>query len=108
VEEVDKALLELTDDTGNALRGDGDGAPLFVLGEEVKGDEAALVREREFIGDVSGFGAGSCVLDVNALIKLEIFGLTPLTEEKADDDDDDGDKVGVVTGDDERSPVVGG
>jgi len=107
LDDDDKAE-ELTDETGNALRGEGDGAPLFVLGEEVNGDEAALVSEREFIGEANGLGAGSWVLEVNALIKLEILGLTPLTEEKADEEELEGDKVGVVTGDGERSLVFGG
>jgi len=104
----DDKAEELTEDTGNALRGEGDGAPLLVLGEEVKGDEAALVSEREFIGEVRGLGAGSWVFEVKALIKLEILGLTPLTEEKAEEEEEEGDKVGVVTGDGERSLVFGG
>jgi len=73
----------------------------------MKGLDAAFERERELVGVVRGLGC-SCVFDVKALIRVEILGLTPLTEEKAEEDDDEGESVGVVTGDEERSPEPGG
>jgi len=67
------------------------------------------------MGEFSGLGAVSCVFEVNAFIKLEILGFTPLeTDEKAEEEevvevDEEVDGVEeVVTGDKERSPFDGG
>jgi len=68
------------------------------------------------MGEFSGLGAVSCVFEVNAFIKLEILGFTPLeTDEKAEeeevvevDEEVDGGGEEVVIGDKERSPFDGG
>jgi len=104
-------LLELdvvpeeADPKGKTLRGDGDGTPLVLLIDEVKGLLVPLVRLREDMGEARGLGVGSAVLEVNALIRVEILGLTPLTEEKAEEV---GEGADVVTGEAERSLLLGG
>jgi len=94
---------DVADPTGNAFRGAGEG-PLG-LTEEVKGLEVALlVRLREDIGEARGFGVDSAVFEVNALMRVEILGLTLLTDEKAEV----GEGAEVVTGEDDRSLLFGG
>jgi len=95
-------VLEVEDPIGKALRA-GDGAPLGLI-DEVKGLEVPLVRLREPMGDARGLGVDSAVFEVKALMRVEILGLTLLTDEKADV----GEGAAVVTGEDERSLLIGG